>query len=75
MALLGQQTEPLEVAETVVDDAVDLAVASQRYWQSLTLCEPYLIDRMVGSIDGETIRGIVAVRRRAVGIATVRRDR
>ncbi len=46
----------------------------QRYWQSLTLCEPYLIDRMVGSIDGETIRGIVAVRRRAVGVATVRRD-
>lgn len=45
-----------------------------RYLQSLTLCEPYLIGRMVGEIDGATIRGLVAARRRVVEIATVRRD-
>lgn len=45
-----------------------------RYLQSLKLCEQYLLGRMVGEIDGAIIRGLVAARRRIVGIATVRRD-
>jgi integrase/recombinase XerD len=45
-----------------------------RYLQSLALCEPHLLGRMVGEIDGAIIRGLVAARRRVVGIATVRRD-
>jgi integrase/recombinase XerD len=46
----------------------------QRYLQSLALCEPYLTGRAVGEIDGPIIRGLIAARRRVVGIATVRRD-
>ncbi len=45
-----------------------------RYLQSLKLCEPFLIGRMVGEVDGGIIRGLVAARRRVVEIATVRRD-
>ena len=44
------------------------------YLQSLALCEPHIGGRMVGDIDGSVIRGLVAARRRIVGIATVRRD-
>ena len=46
----------------------------QRYLQSLALCEPHLTGRAVGEIDGPTVRGLIAARRRVVGIATVRRD-
>jgi integrase/recombinase XerD len=46
----------------------------RRYLQSLALCEPHLNAHMVGGIDGAIIRGLVAARRRVVGIATVRRD-
>ena len=46
----------------------------QRYWQSLGWCEPYLLGRMVGEIDGAIIRGLVEARRRVVSIASVRRD-
>jgi integrase/recombinase XerD len=45
-----------------------------RYLQSLALCEPHIGGQMVGDIDGSVIRGLVAARRRVVGIATVRRD-
>jgi integrase/recombinase XerD len=46
----------------------------QRYWQSLGWCEPYLMGRMVGEVDGAIIRGLVEARRRVVSIASVRRD-
>jgi integrase/recombinase XerD len=46
----------------------------QRYWQSLVWCEPYLITRMVGEIDGKTILALVEARRRMVSTASVRRD-
>jgi integrase/recombinase XerD len=46
----------------------------QRYLQSLKLCEPYLVGKMVGAIDGAVIRALIAARRQEVTIATVRRD-
>jgi integrase/recombinase XerD len=50
------------------------ASTRKRYLLSLELCEPHLRACMVGAIDGAIIRGLIATRRRAVTIASVRRD-